>query len=97
VDDYLKLVQGDIPNAIVEISTHKARSSIPGDSRDFYDQVVSSRLSERLNDASLLLSKISEIQSQPRLAWVVDAYALQRAAEATHSLGLRAKDWEDYP
>ncbi|RYO82165.1 hypothetical protein DL764_009650 [Monosporascus ibericus] len=98
VEDYLKLVQGDIPDAIVKISTNRARSSTQDVSRDLYNQVVSSCLSERLSDASLLIGKISELQPEPRPAWAVkkNADSLQRAAEATHNLGLCAKDWNDY-
>ncbi|KAL2134842.1 hypothetical protein VTI74DRAFT_10648 [Chaetomium olivicolor] len=98
VEDYLKLVQDDIPDAIVKISTHATGSSTQEGSRDLYNQLVSSRLSERLNDASLLIGRISELQPGPWPAWAVkkNTDALQRAAVATYNLGFRTKAWEDY-
>jgi hypothetical protein len=96
----LELVVNDIPDAIKKIATDcRARSPVPEDYLGLWDQAVSSCLSERLNDASLLLGKISELQLRqwPEMATQRNADALQRAAAATRRLYLCAKDWEkDY-
>ncbi len=88
MDDYFKLVQSDIHLSITDVSIHWPKNATPEACHNVYNQLVSSRLSQQLNDASLLIGRILELQESPANlswpAWAVERNtdALQRAARA---------------
>ena len=87
----------DIHGGISKIGSRRATGSTQNDQGNLYKLVVSTRLSEQLNNASLLIAKISELQTLPGPGWAVrkNANALQQAAEATLEMSVLAGDWED--
>ncbi len=76
VQEYLDL---GIPKALSFIFAHTPKRSQGG----FYDQAISNRLPERLNDASLLLWQVavSELKDVGK-----NSDAIQHAAEETHKI-----------
>ncbi|KAK3898361.1 hypothetical protein C8A05DRAFT_19044 [Staphylotrichum tortipilum] len=88
VDEYLKL---EIPAAVF---------SIQQGAHDLYNQVISSGLPERLNDASLLFSRISHLTAedrrQPKWAVNKNTKAIDRAAQETLKI-CEQSGWDTVP